>query len=853
MTIARLAAASLAAAALQCGVAIGADDTLDLGNGAAAVIDKHGVIRVTRGGRAVIDELFVGTWVGDAFKSQWDAVRIEHRARNGHTVRQGVIRRDGADQRFELYARTTEPDADGRRDLVVTVIVDSPEPEPPEPEPQPPAGGEPAPKPTPDEDEDEEVDPRKPAWHGKAAVLARLPIDAYAGRNVRLTKRTARLPNQLGDKPLFVLERAGHDLAIGDADGPDLYVGRQDPGVVVVQDARKWGTRAYELQFLLMPTRGSRPRRRSVQLRISLGGRSGPTLLSHRDDRTLPDSDRPPVVPVHKSIEFAVDLWAKYDNPFDATQIRLTGMFVQPDRTVRAIRGFLFQDFERELEAGREVLAPVGPRDWRVRFTPTQPGEHRYWLLLQTPDGKTRTAAGRLHAKQSDAPGFVGVHPRDRRFFARDGRTFFLVGHNVCWGSGKQLSYDYDTYFRRMQHAGENYTRIWMCSWDTAIESHRLDSYRLDAAWRLDYILRLAERRGIVIKLCFDNEHDYQTPDKRPFFGIWEQNGGPCKNVLQFFTLPAMKAAYKRRVDYILARWGYSPNLMAWEMWNEMNYIAAKNPKSRTILLDWTAEMAAYIKSRDPYGHLVTTSLGLLTVWDELWNMPDIDFAQIHCYLPQPDSAKLPEERDAVLAVLKAGERVAGYGKPYHVSEFGYLDLRAVNRTNEQDPTGVHLHNAIWGSLLSGAAGTPSNWWWKRYIHEKNLYHHYAAAAGFLEGIDLANPAWQRVTAAGSSAVRVIGIKKADGGALWLQQRGNDWHRRIVEKKPPVPLDEVKVRLRDMTPAVYRVIWWDPSLGEITRYRQKTVRRPTDPRKHDLTLRYKTGLPDVAVKVERLK
>jgi hypothetical protein len=851
MTIARFAAACLLVAVPLC-VLAAADDTLDLGKGVVATFNRHGVLRLTRGGEPIINELFVGTWLGDDFKSQWNAVRIEHSTRNRHVVRRGTIRRDGADQRFELYARAAPPDAAGHRDLVLTLVVDSAEPPPAPADPAKPAE-ERAAAAKPGDEEEEEADPRTPAWRGKAAVLVRLPIAAYAGQSVQAGRRTARLPKKLGAKPLFLQERGSHELFIGDAASPALYLGRSDPGDVVVQDGRKWGTDAYELQFLLMPTRGERPRRRSIQLLISLGGTRGPIILAHQNDRVVPGSGQPAAVPVYHSVELAVDLWAKFDNPFDAKHIRLTGMFVQPDKTIRTIRGFLYQDFERELEAGRERLTPVGPRDWRVRFTPTQVGEHRYWLLLQTPDGKTQTAAGRFRATPSKHPGFVRVHPTNRRFFARDdGRLFFLVGHNVCWGSSKRLSYDYDDYFRRMQHAGQNYTRVWMCSWDTAIESDRLDSYRLEAAWRLDTILRLAEQRGIVIKLCFDNEHDYQTPNKRRFFGLWKENGGPCTNVLQFFTLPAMQAAYKRRVDYILARWGYSPHIMAWEMWNEMNYIAANNPKSRGVLLDWTREMAAHIKSRDPYGHLVTTSLGLLVVWDELWKMRDIDFAQIHCYLPRPDSARLPEERDAVLAVLKAGERVSGYGKPYHVSEFGYLDLNAVNRTNEKDPTGLHLHNAIWGSLLSGAAGTPSNWWWQRYIHEKNLYNHYASAAGFVDGIDLADAAWQRVVAAGESDVRVLGIKKRDACALWLQRRDNHWYRRIIEGKPPVPLKDVKVRLRDMVGGVYRIIWWDPYSGEITRYRQQTVRRPTDPRKHDLVLKYETALPDVAVKIERV-
>ena len=32
--------------------------------------------------------------------------------------------------------------------------------------------------------------------------------------------------------------------------------------------------------------------------------------------------------------------------------------------------------------------------------------------------------------------------------------------------------------------------------------------------------------------------------------------------------------------------------------------------------------------------------------------------------------------------------------------------------TGQLDPAGIHLHNALWASVMSGAAGSPMPWWW---------------------------------------------------------------------------------------------------------------------------------------------
>ena len=813
----------LAALALCAPPARGAASSarIDLGKGYMAEVDPRGVVKIMNAERCVLREAFVGTWVDGKFSDQLQAIKIEGAERNGFITRSGVIPRPGVSAKYRVFVRVTPPGPKGLRDLLLTYVVETP------------------------------LFPK-----ATAAVLLRFPIAEYAGKSVFVDSVGAgAFPKKQQKNATFVSRPSAHDFLAKQGAAPVIFVGRQAPGTILVQDSRKWGANAYEAQFALTPTRSQPPSRRALRLVISLAGKRGPTVAKLETNSPPAVKDMPSGVPKYGMFEVSVDLWARFDNPYDAKEIEVTGLFTQPDKTVRTMRGFIYQGFERHLVAGKEQLTPIGPHQWRVRFTPTQTGKHSFKVRVKTKADQHETKLRTFHAVESDAPGFVMVHKGNPKYFQRsDGKTFFLVGHNVCWSSKEKRTYDYDAYFRRMGNAGENYTRVWMCSWDTGIEGRRLDSYRLDAAWRLDYILELARSRGIYVKVCFDNELDYSTREgKRNLFGCWKENGGPCVKVMDFFTHPVSKAAYRRRLDYIVARWGYSPHVMAWELWNEMNYLAASDSRARGILVNWTEEMAGHLKQNDPYRHLVTTSLGLHTTWDELWDLKDIDFAQVHAYLPQPEAAKAPEEKDAVLSVLNAFDRIARFKKPAHVSEFGYLDLPNINRTNEKDPGGIHLHNAIWGGLFSGAAGTPANWWWANYVHERNLYRHYAAAAGFLHGIDLADKGWKHVITAGRSGLRIIGIKKRDRCALWIQRKGNNWYRRIAQERPLVQLEKLKIRVPNVEPGQYKITWWDTSAGEITHYRQRAVRRDTDAKTFDLMLEYESGAADIAVKAERLR
>ena len=59
---------------------------------------------------------------------------------------------------------------------------------------------------------------------------------------------------------------------------------------------------------------------------------------------------------------------------------------------------------------------------------------------------------------------------------------------------------------------------------------------------------------------------------------------------------------------YIIARWGWSPSILAWELFNEVHWTDSFRHGHEADVARWHSSMATAIRQIDVYGHLVTTS-----------------------------------------------------------------------------------------------------------------------------------------------------------------------------------------------------------------------------------------------------
>ena len=495
--------------------------------------------------------------------------------------------------------------------------------------------------------------------------------------------------------------------------------------------------------------------------------------------------------------------------------------FSGPSGQALSAPAFWYQDYDPR------TLAPRGAPGWRARFTPTEAGEWTAAAELVAPRA-LKSASLRLTVQPDPtARGFVRVSDRDPRYLAfDDGSFYFPIGLNMGW-AGQDVLGDYTKWLDHLSQNGGNYIRVWMASWSFAIEwdDTGLGNYanRLQRAWLLDQVFKLAEERGVYVMLCLVNHGAFSATTNPE----WDSNpynaalGGPLEFPQDFVSSLAAKELFKRRVRYIAARWAYSPSLAVWEWWNEVQW----TPISEQDLMPWISEMTAELNTYDPYHHLVSTSFGSGTT-NTTWSLGEISLAQQHDY----------SAADALLALpntLRQFGRTAA-GKPVLLAEYG---SNAAEETAPYNREAIHLHNGLWAAPFAGYAGTGMYWWWDNYVEPLNLWFQYRGAAQFFQGEDLRGmtPTAAQVSPGGAGA---LALQTTERALVWVRADGYTFQAAKnaydeAGKKGAVPADwkyalpvqsGLRVELTGLKDGDYQVQWYSTLDGETGKPETLTVK-----------------------------
>ncbi len=554
-----------------------------------------------------------------------------------------------------------------------------------------------------------------------------LPLETWRGRWLEARKvLTTPIPSMLN------CQVSGYRLQTGAQSSLDLEV-LTGPRPLAGEAG---GGKSFTLSLNLAPEEPAVGEVEAAEILISFPGEMTPEALARktagppRITQVTPSARQ---VGRFEKLELTVALQATYDNPFDPEQVALDATFAGP-KGRQEVPGFLYQGYRRQVVDGLEVLTKEGPPEWRVRFAPSEVGDYSYELRLKDAHGEAKWTGGKFTCVDSPSKGFIRVDPRDRRRFAYDdGSPFFAIGHNVptyhtTW---RQLP---DETLRKMHEAGENFNRWWMYSRSLGIEwCHQVGWYRLDRAWQLDYALELADRYDMHYMLCLDTHQDYRG--KQSWVAWWlnpynQAMGGPIAEPREWFTNPEAKQAYRKRLRYMVARWGYDPRVFAWEFGNEFQGWAGYSDEEGRA---WHEEMSEYLHQLDPFDHLVSTSFWGSPTHPETWNLPHIDFVQTHSY----------SNRDADQAQIVADlcrQRYENFDKPQLFAEYG---IRSGAGTGKRDPTGVHLHQGNWAALMSMCSSNAMTWWHESYVDPLDLYHCFTGVANFVRGMPLGAAQWR--------------------------------------------------------------------------------------------------------------
>ena len=438
---------------------------------------------------------------------------------------------------------------------------------------------------------------------------------------------------------------------------------------------------------------------------------------------------------------------------------------------------------------------------------------------------------------------------KNPRYFERTtGEFFFPVSLNIHTNTDRRSeigfgfghlpdrgTYDYEDYLEGCGRNGINVVEVWMAGWTYALEHDvsragnlGVNRYNLAAAWKLDLIFQMAERNGILINLIFDNhgrlsnnsdpEWAENPINSRGEFAV--ANGGFLEKPEEFFRSPAAEKNNDKRTRYIAARWGATPNLMAVELWSEVDLTAEFTERyDEGSAVKWTERAAAYWTGLSQLKLPVTTH-----VCSDFWRLRR--FLELY---RQPSVTHLAGDayRDPKIHFvdhLRSYERMMrDVEKPQLITEYG-------GNPNGSSAAQIlaDIHSGLWGSLFARLAGTPFLWW-HDFVHLGGHYDHYLAFSRYLEGIDLRerpveylNPALTNAPKNGRT-YEAMGLSQPRAFYAWIFDRNALMLYPENRSELPEAAGLSIASPANLESGEYRLRWYDPATGAVLSENSVTV------------------------------
>ncbi len=415
----------------------------------------------------------------------------------------------------------------------------------------------------------------------------------------------------------------------------------------------------------------------------------------------------------YQKAEWQIELKSGWTNPYAVSEISLDMLI-----TSSSGKNLILPCFYESGKSGEKSL-------WKARFTPRETGVYSYQFELKE-KGKVVSSQAKAEFKVNASKGKGFLNPNDLWTFKYDnGELFRGIGENICWESrdtddskyfeklheDKRFNYDY--MLKKLAANGGNFFRTWMIYWNLPVDwktvsnnrryQNTTSPYNESGMKRMDHLVQLCDSLGIHMMLTLESHVGFMGDGwKMSSYNV--ANGGPAKTPLEFFTLPEAKQQYKNKLRLMVARYGYSPSIGAWEFFNEIdNAMYAGKPEDRipdAVITAWHDEMSTYLKSVDPYQHLVTTSISHRDV-QGMNDLKNMDFNQKHIY----------KNTSAIPGTIR--EYTQKHNKPYVIGEEGYEWDWSKNFNDFAGDMDNDFKRALWLGMFSPTPILPMSWWWE--------------------------------------------------------------------------------------------------------------------------------------------
>ncbi|CAN5466263.1 hypothetical protein BH11ARM2_BH11ARM2_33020 [soil metagenome] len=362
------------------------------------------------------------------------------------------------------------------------------------------------------------------------------------------------------------------------------------------------------------------------------------------------------------------------------------------------------------------------------------------------PEKEDPKASTELNADKPLAHGFLRA--KGDRFVWDDGTSYFPVGFDLAWQNDAVP--DLPEAIAKMGASGVDWTRIWANHWDGKnpwwspdAAPRQLDQKPLQ---RWDKLVQACDANGVSFQMVLFH-HGQFTTTVNP---NWNDNpwnaankGGFLRDPADFFTDPEAKKRTRIWLRTAVARYAHSPRLMGWELFNEVEWVDAYKNGRVADVAAWHKEMADYIRSIDPYHHLVTSSSSMQH--PEVWAA--MDYLQPHTY---------PVDVRGTISTMTYD------GRPGFFGEFG--------PGGNVEPGGLPkvVRDGIWAGLLSGQAGAGQYWYWD-LVWKDNLFPEYVHSRAVLDEAKLGDhPTAKPISVSAETPER--GTATIQPGSDWAPQ-----------------------------------------------------------------------------------
>jgi len=359
-----------------------------------------------------------------------------------------------------------------------------------------------------------------------------------------------------------------------------------------------------------------------------------------------------------------------------------------------------------------------------------------------------KTQAGEpLVITQVESEDYAKVMPEGRYFVHADGKPLIPIGynHNPDWAKFEEanpLGNHYepelpDQYMAHLQKSGVNVIRLMIETPPSGNLEEPIGTFSPEHVRWIDTIFLAARKHGIKLIVTpwdtFWMNRRWETTPYNP------ENGGLVHKRIDFITSPEVRAQQKKRLKFLIDRWGNTGTIFSWELLNEADLWWGANAQQLT---EWVDDMTVFVRTYEQQkwgrNHMLSVSFAEPMPKGDMAHLaftsPRLDYLTTHLYI---GASKAPTESVGPALAINQGVSYAvgqvNDNAPYMDTENGPIDKWIADPVLDAEV----FHNVTWAHLASGGAGSGFRWPYRHPHHlTEGMLLHLKHLSTFVAGVD---------------------------------------------------------------------------------------------------------------------